>query len=167
MYKPFLSSGEDASSVIFEVSYERYFNMVYQVCFSYLKNAADAEDAVADVFEKLLKHGLSFKNAEHEKAWLLRTAINHCKDVLKHWWRMRANIDDYENLETADPYQGNELMKLILELPDRYKDVVYLYYYEGYSTVEIAKMLRKPKSTIRNHLHEARGILKGAIEDEE
>jgi RNA polymerase sigma-70 factor (ECF subfamily) len=147
--------------------YERQFDAVYRVCFSYMRNAADTEDMVADVFEKLLKSGTTFNDVEHEKAWLLRTAINRCKDYLKHWWRSRANIDDYENLETSNPFAENEVLKIILDLPERYKDVIYLYYYEGYSTAEVAQILKKPQSTIRNHMREARELLKGVLEDEE
>jgi len=131
-----------------------------------MKNAPDAEDAVANVFAKLLKKGLTFENDEHEKAWLLRTAINQCKDSLKHWWRRNSNIDDYQNIESA-PLQENYVLEVVLELPKRYKDVIYLYYYEGYGTAEIAKILKKPHSTIRYHMREARSLLKEILENEE
>jgi len=162
-----LARGEDAPYQTFEEIYERHFTMVYRVCFSYLKNQADAEDAVADVFVKLLRHDTAFKDADHEKAWLLRISINLCKDHLKHWWRKRTDIADYADAEAESPYTENELLATIMSLPERYKDVIYLYYYEGYSTVEIAGILKKPQSTIRNHLREARALLKGVLEDEE
>jgi RNA polymerase sigma-70 factor (ECF subfamily) len=159
--------GEDYQSQLFEEIYERQFSMVYRVCFSYMKNKADTDDVVADVFTKLLKSGTTFKSAEHEKAWLLRTAINKCKDYLKHWWHSRADIADYEYLETANPFQESELSKAILKLPERYKAVIYLYYYEGYSTLEVAQILKKPQSTIFYHMREARKLLKGVLENEE
>jgi len=162
-----LARGEDAPSQSFEESYELYFHMIYRVCFSYMKNAMDTEDAVSDVFEKLLNRHASFKSAEHEKAWLLRTAINQCKDHHKHWWRKRDDIADHGALEAENPFKENELLSVILDLPERYKDVIYLYYYEGYSTIEIAKLLAKPQSTIRNQLREARILLRGVIENEE
>ena len=172
MIKTSLARGEDTLSQgeyspTFEEIYERQSAMVYRVCFSYMKNAADAEDVGADVFAKLLKHGTIFKSAEHEKAWLLRTAINKSKDYLKHWWRSRADIDDYESLETKNPFAENEVLKIVLELPERYKDVIYLYYYEGYSTAEVAGILKKPQSTILYHMSEARKLLKGVLENEE
>jgi len=167
MRKSLLARGEDSSSQSFEEAYDRHFQMVYRVCFSYMRNTADTEDVVADVFEKLLKYGKDFKDSEHEKAWLLRTAINRCKDYLKHWWRNRADISDYENLEAKNHFPENDLTGIILSLPDRYKDVIYLYYYEGYSTSEVAKLLGKPHSTVRNHLSEARVLLKGVLENEE
>ena len=167
MLKFLLARGKDNPSLTFEDVYERQIEMIYRVCFSYTKNAADAEDIAAEVFEKLLRHGLAFKSQEHEKAWLLRVAINLCKNHLKSWRRGLANIDDYENIEYADSPPDNDLAKTVLDLPPRYKDVIYLYYYEGYSTAEVACILKKPESTIRNHMREARILLKGVLEDEE
>jgi len=151
----------------FEEVYERQVETIYRVCFSYMKSAADAEDITAGVFEKLLRHGTAFKSLEHEKAWLLRVAINLCKNHLKSWRRTVANIDDYENIAYADTFPDNDLAKTVFDLPPRYKDVIYLYYYEGYSTAEVARLLKKPESTIRNHMREARILLKGVLEDEE
>jgi RNA polymerase sigma-70 factor (ECF subfamily) len=97
----------------------------------------------------------------------LRTAINKCKDFHKHWWRDRASLNEYEQLEATNQFQGNETLQIILNLPKRYKDVIYLYYYEGYATAEIAQILKKPPSTIRNNMRDARKLLKGIIENEE
>jgi len=149
----------------FELMYERYFDMVYRVCFSYMKTASEAEDLTAEVFAKLLKQRTVFQSDEHEKAWLLRTAINQCKDALKHWWRRRSNIDDCSHLE-SNPLQENHVLEIVLGLPKKYKDVTYLYYYEGYSTTEIAEILQKPHSTIRSHMSEARNLLREVLEHE-
>jgi len=160
-----------------EEIYEKYSNMIFQVSFSYLKSAADSEDIVADVFVKLINAEPKFQNEEHEKAWLLRTAINLCKNNLKHWRRKTVDIDDIDNIDEYGNLQSenqfnininiNDTLKSVMELPERYKDVIYLYYYEGYSTAEIAKMLKKPHSSVRVHLHEARKILKGVLEEDE
>ena len=148
-------------------AYQMYASMLYRLCYSYMKNAQEAEDIVADVFIKLLEKRMTFHNDEHEKAWLLRTAINLCKDRLKQWWRKRENIDDYYSLPGTDiHYKEDDILKAILELPARYKAAVYLHYYMGYTSAEIAKMLRKPQSTILRHLHEARNILKEVLTDE-
>ena len=149
-----------------EEIYTKYSDMIFKISFSYMKNAADAEDIVADVFVKLIKTGTEFKNEEHEKYWLIRTAINLCKNNLKHWRRKCADIDEYADLQTDDPFNINDTLKSVMELPERYKAVIYLYYYEGYATAEIAKILKKPQSTVRVHLHEARKILKGVLENE-
>jgi len=167
MIKPLPALGKEQTSQCLEKIYERHADMLYRVCFSYMKNRADTEDVVADVFVKLLNNGKSFQSSEHEKAWLLRTAINHCKDRLKHWWNTCTSIDNYEFLEDGNQLGENETLKTVLELPERYKAVIYLYYYEGYSSSEIAGILKKPQSTILNHLHEARKYLKGVLENEE
>ena len=150
-----------------EEIYRRHFDMVYRVSFSYLKSSADAEDAAADVFAKLMQKNIAFQNAEHEKAWLLRTTVNTCKNRLSHWWRARADISDYENLQTDDPFYVDETLKAVMELPARYKDVIYLYYYEGYTSEEAAVILKRPHSTVRGHLREARKLLRGVLENEE
>ena len=149
----------------FACIYERRFDMVYRLCFSYMKHVPETEDAVAEVFAKLLKKRISFESDEHEKAWLLRTAINQCKDTLKHWWRKRADIADYQHLESKS-LQEDYTLEVVLGLPPKYKDVTYLYYYEGYSTAEIAVILQKPHSTVRSHMSEARKLLKEVLEHE-
>ena len=148
--------------------YERHNKMVYRVCFAYMKNTADTEDMVQDAFYQMIKTNVRFENAEHEKAWLIRTATNLCKNNLKHWWRKRENIDDidnYESIQTDNDFETDDILEIIMNLPDKYKTVIYLYYYEGYNSVEISKILKKPQSTIRNHLHEARELLRNRIEN--
>ena len=140
--------------------YERQKKTVYRVCFAYMKNTADTEDAVQDTFFQLIKTGTAFESEEHEKAWLIRTATNICKNAVRHWWRKRGNLDDYQNLQGNENNENDDVLSAVMGLPDKYKTVVYLYYYEGYDSVEISKILGKPQSTIRNHLHEARSILK-------
>ncbi len=140
--------------------YNRNKLTVYRVCFAYMKNTADTEDAVSDTFINMIKANPCFKSEEHEKAWLIRTAINVCKNVLRHWWRSkRADLNEAMDAE-APPLEMDEVLCAVRELPDKYKSVVYMYYYEGYSTVDIAKMLIRPQSTIRNYLSEARKLLK-------
>jgi RNA polymerase sigma-70 factor (ECF subfamily) len=147
--------------------YTRQVAAVYRLCFTYLKNAADAEDATADTFVRLLQSAPAFAGGEHEKAWLLRTAINICKDNLKHWWRKRADWETVsDTLETKSVLADADVTAVVLALPERYKAVVYLYYFEGYTAAQIAALLRKPSSTVRNHLHEARGLLKERLGDD-
>jgi RNA polymerase sigma-70 factor (ECF subfamily) len=150
-----------------EESYHQHNKMVYRVCHSYLKNTEDTKDAVSEVFLKLIQTNTTFKTAEHEKAWLLRTAINYCKDFFRSWRQKNVNIDDYTDIEGENPFEEDETLKAVLELPDKYKYVIHLHYYEGYTTEEISKILKKPHSTIRYHLQEARKILKGVLENEE
>ena len=146
--------------------YRRHSRTVYRVCFAYMKHPADTEDAVQDTLFKLIKAGPAFESAEHEKAWLIRTAANVCKNTLRHWWRRRENIDDLRNVLPSEELKTDEVIQTVLELPDRYKTAVYLYYYEGYNGAEIARLLKKPQSTIRNYLHEARIILRERLGDD-
>lgn len=148
-----------------EEIYERHRMTVYRVCFAYMKNPVDTEDAVQETFIRLIDRDPKFESEEHEKAWLIRTAVNICKDELKHWWRKNENIDDHSELQTEDTIKTDDVLRTVMELPDKYKTVVYLYYYEGYDSAEIAGILKKPKSTIRNHLHEARNLLKERLGD--
>ena len=143
--------------------YSRHSKTVYRVCFAYMKNPADTEDAVQDTFFRLIKSGPAFESEEHEKAWLIRTAANICKNTLKHWWRKRESIDDHYDLAVSDHIETDDVLKAVMELPEKYKTVVYLYYYEGYPSKTIADILKKPQSTIRNYLREARAILKESL----
>lgn len=136
--------------------YDRHADTVYRVCFAYMRNAPEAEDMTQETFLRLISHEKPFENQRHEKAWLIVTASNLCKDALKKWWRYSENIDDYTYLAQESPETGNEVLDAILALPPDYKDAVYMYYYEGFSTVEIARHLNCPESTVRSRLSRAR-----------
>lgn len=150
--------------------YERNFNTVWHICLAYMKNRHDAEDALQETFLRYLKSGRTFgekENAsveEQEKAWLIVTAGNVCKNQLKTWWRKRESIEDYQNELRQEPYEIDTTLQAVMELPEKYKIPTYMYYYMGYDSVQIASLLHRPKSTIRNYLSEARKKLKG-IED--
>lgn len=112
---------------------------------------------------KLVVKPRAFESEEHEKAWLLTVASNHCKDVLKSAARVRTAEmpDDVEDLQAS--VACSDLMEAVLALPAHYKDCVYLHYYEGYKTDEIARMTDTPPSTVRNRLRDARALLKKAL----
>ena len=153
-------------SANFEAIYRRNVDTVYRLCFSFLKNRTDAEDAVQSTFLKLLKTEKAFSSPEHEKAWLIVVSSNICKSLLSHWWRKRVDIEDCEPVAMPEQPDTRALYDAVLALPARCKTVVYLYYYEGYSTEEIAAMLRKPVSTVRNQLSDARKLLEKRLEEE-
>ena len=96
--------------------YQRHVDTVYRVCYSYMKNRADTEDMVQDTFIKLISSGVCFQSTEHEKAWLIVTASNLCKNALRHWWRRRENIDDYTDLGREDS-PPDTVMEAITKLP--------------------------------------------------
>lgn len=137
--------------------YNQYVDMVYRVCFMYFKNTYDTEDAVQTTFIKLLEYKGEFRSQEHLKAWLLVTSSNICKNTVNHWWHKKVHFLD-EEIPKIDYY--NELVDSIQALPKKYKMVVYLYYYEGYKTKEIANLLKIKESTIRSRLLQARKLLR-------
>ncbi|MCL2153851.1 MAG: RNA polymerase sigma factor [Oscillospiraceae bacterium] len=140
--------------------YGRHKDMTYRICFAYMKNIMDAEDVIQDTFCKLIESGTAFESAEHEKAWIIRTATNLCKNALRYWWRRRESLDDYEAIQAKDVFEIDDTFNAVMALPDKYKTAVYLYYYEGYDSTEISKLLQKPQSTIRYYLSQARKILR-------
>lgn len=135
--------------------YNRQVDTVYRVCYSFMKNKSDAEDLVQETFLRLLSTGKQFENERHEKAWLIVTASNLCKDALKKWWRKNENLDDFTYL-AAETKEEDTVLEAVLQLPEEYKDAVYMYYYEGYTTVEMAKFLNCPESTVRSRLMRAK-----------
>ncbi|TCZ74689.1 RNA polymerase sigma factor [Paenibacillus albiflavus] len=141
--------------------YHRHVNTVYKVCYMLLKKPQDAEDATQTVFVKLIQSNKVFEDVEHEKAWLIVTSRNECKNRLKHWWRrLRTSIDDvdpqvFSKLDTHD-----EVLEQVLSLSLKYRLPIFLFYYEGYSTKEISCLLSIKESTIRSQLHTARQMLK-------
>ena len=144
-----------------EALYMRHHLMLYRVCYSFLKNRADTEDAVSETFIRLIRKQPAFESEKHETAWLVMTAENICRSMLKHWWRrQKEDIDDFFDLSVPDNAKAKRVLEAVLALPPKYKTVVYMYYYEGYSTNEIAEMLKRKPSTVRNDLHDARVLLK-------
>ena len=161
MSEPLLRTDKEITDI-----YMRHCKTIYRVCFAYMKNQADTEDAVEETFLRMISKAPEFMSEEHEKAWLIRTATNICINMLKHWQRTNENIDDHTDLKSPEITGNDEILQCVLELPEKYKTVVYLYYYEGYTSPEIAEILKKPNSTIRNYLHEARKILTERIGDD-
>lgn len=148
----------------FENTYEMYINDIYRLCFSFMKNQMDAEDAVQETFMRYYHQNHVFSTELHKKAWLIVTASNCCKDMLKHWWNRRKNLDDYTEIVGNESSKTYDMMELILQLPEKYKTTIYLYYYEGYNSREIAGLLNKPESTIRTYLQKAKKKLRKELE---
>ena len=129
-----------------------------------MKSSAEAEDCAEDVFVKVLTEGFEFNNEVHERKWLTVAAINLCKDRLKGWKRKAVMpIDDEPELAAPEKEDRSDVLEAVLGLPNKYKDVVWLYYYEGYQTDEIAEILGSPPSTIRNRMRDARKLLKDKL----
>ena len=147
-------------STKFLAIYQRNVDSVYRLCYSFMKNKADAEDLTQETFLKLLAEKPSFENERHEKAWLIVTASNLCKDSLKKWWRRQERIEDQLELGYEQSFPDPSVANALLSLKPDYKTAVYLYYYEGYTTAEIADHLHCPEATIRSRLARARAQLR-------
>lgn len=133
-----------------------------RAAYAILHSKDDAQDAVQDAFVKLLRYQPQFRDREHEKAWLLRVTINVAKNDLKVLRRMAPLFSDEALPEhAAAPSERSPVLEAVLSLPDSYRIIVHLYYYEGYSIKEIAKITHLPAATVGTRL--ARGRKKLAV----
>lgn len=140
--------------------YNRNADTVYYVCYSFMKNKPEAEDMVQETFLRLITKGRAFESERHEKAWLIVTASNLCKDALKRMHRREEPLEDHWGLASPEALRDNPVLEAVLSLPAEYKTVVHMYYYEGYTAREIAGALRCPQATVRTRLARARKLLK-------
>jgi RNA polymerase sigma factor (sigma-70 family) len=147
-------SEQDVSAVI-----EKHADMVKRICTLYLKNPADVEDALQEVFLKFFLNADSLTGEAHQKAWLCRAAFNRCKDMVKSFWR--KNVVSIEEMEIPceTPEEG-EMMQAVLQLPLADRQLIYLHYYEGYTVPEIAGLLQKNQNTVYTQLRRAKERLK-------
>lgn len=149
-----------------EAIYHWHIKMVYQICLMLMKNVPDAEDAAQTVFRKVMEYPKPFRDPEHEKAWLIVTARNECKNQLKHWWRTRRESEEaMEKLTWEQPVDG-ELWDAVLTLPQHQRMALYLCYYQGYTAREAAEIMGKNPSTVRTWLAQGRKKLKEVLEVE-
>ncbi len=146
--------------------YGRHADTVYRVCMLFFHGSApDAEDAAQATFLKLMKDATRFSSAEHERAWLIVTASNVCKNVLASGWKKRVDMDEEALLTQQAPFDADETLASVMALPDRYKTAIYMYYYEGYSCREIAASMGKREQSVWGYLHAGRKLLKGTLEE--
>lgn len=147
---------------------DTYSDMILKICFTYMKNTEDAEDICQNVFLKLLTGNKKFEDDEHEKAWIIRVAVNECKDLLKSAYKQRnVNVDITNDIYTKDETLEEELSDIVNSLPESYREVIYLYYYEGYSIREIADILGQSEASVTKRLSRGRKkIEKNFFQDE-
>lgn len=140
---------------------ELYSDMIKRICFLYVKSYDDTEDIFQTVFLKYIMHEGEFDSPEHEKAWFIRVSVNCCKDTLRSFVRRHSvGLDELSEGDIAVYDSNSETLDAVLSLPKKYKDVVYLHYYEGYTAAEIAEILHKNQNTVYTLLSRAREILK-------
>jgi len=155
----------DYSSESIRELYERNFDTLYRVCYMYMKNIQDTEDAVHNAFLKAIETRKQFESENHEKAWLIRVASNICKNMLKAACRKNEPLND--NIPDSNiSNEAKELLSELSKLPDKLKIPVYLFYYDGYSSEEIGQMLHISSSAVRTRLQKARERLRNVLGDE-
>ena len=156
-----MRSEEEASRAI-----DLYGDTVKRICMIHLKNYADTEDIFQTVFLKYVLKSPEFHSTDHEKAWIIRVTINACRDLLKSFFHSRTLPLDSLREKPGEPAPDHsDVLEAVLALPSKYKDVIYLYYYEDYSAEEIGQILRKNKNTAYTLLNRGRQLLRSSLEE--
>lgn len=151
-----------------QTAVERYGSTVRRLCMVYLKNEADTEDIFQTVFLQYFLHGTHLSDGEQTKAWIIRVTINACKDLLKSAFRRRTvPLETALNQAAVHDPDHREVLEAVLSLPPRYREVVYLHYYEGYTAAEMGAILKKNENTVYTLLRRARQQLKETLEGED
>ncbi len=144
---------------------DKYIDTVYRLALSRTKSREHAEDISQDVFVKLLQNKKKFESEEHLKAWLLRVTINLTKDLFSsHWYRTTDELD--ENI-TYEATESNGVYDAVMALPQKYRTVIHLHYFEGYKVEEIALITNSTAGTVKSQLHRGRDMLKSIMEEGE
>lgn len=147
---------------------DRYADTVRRICLLHLKNYHDTEDIFQTVFLKYMLCNDVFYDDKHEKAWLIRVTINSCKDLLKSFYRKYSVVlDEAHYIEDTSYFGQSEVLDAVLSLPEKYKNAVYLHYYEGYTASEISKMIGRKENTVYTLLSRARSLLKDKLGGED
>ena len=142
---------------------ETYIDTVFRVALNYLKSPADAEDVTQNVFLKLLKERKPFESEAHVKHWLIRVTVNECKNLVRSkWWRAES-FEDYASTLTFEEPGHSDLFCAVMALPKKYRLPIYLHHYEGYSTEEVAELLKLPRGTVCTQLKRGRELLKKTL----
>ena len=144
---------------------ETYSDMLMRIALNRVNSIAEAEDVVQSTFERLMRRQPHFENREHEKAWLIKTAIRICIDEARKNAR-HASVPLNEEIAAAYSEESFELLDTIRQLPEKDRDAVYLYYYEEYTVKDVAKLLGEREGTTRSRLSRARKKLRAIMEGE-
>lgn len=147
--------------------FEKYQNNLYAVAFNVCRNAEDAEDVVQDTFIQYYSIRKQFDNEQHIRAWLIRVAINRAKNMNRTFWRKnKMSLEDYMETLIFETPESGELFEAVMNLPEKYRIVIHLFYYEDYSVREIAGILKLSEGNIKVRLSRARSLLKDKLQEE-
>ena len=139
---------------------------IFAIGLNYFGNPSDADDIVQETFYKLSKSRTDFDSEEHIRNWLIRVAVNECKRIsLSFWWRKRRPLEEYMETISFETAEESELFSEVMKLKPKYRQAIHLFYYEGYSTAEIADILHVSQSTVTTRLARARHQLKEHLQE--
>lgn len=148
-----------------EIIIDSYSDMLFRICFVMLGNEADCEDAVQETFISYLKKAPVFEDSEHQKAWLITTAKNKCRDMLR--FRSRHKQTDIEYLKELSPDPSDSgILEALMPLPENIRLVLTLYYVEGYRVEDIARIIQKTPSAVKMRLQKGRKLLEKKYREE-
>lgn len=150
-----------------EQAVEKYADMVRRICLVHLRNAQDTEDIFQNVFLKYLQHDAPFSDDEHEKAWMIRVTMNSCRDHLRYLLRHRQTPLEAIAECAAAESENREVLEAVLSLPEKYRSVIYLHYYEGYTACRIGEILNKRENTVYSLLSRGRELLRKRLGGED
>ena len=141
---------------------------ILRLAYAYLHNMSDAEDVLQDTLLQFLKTAPVLENPDHEKAWLLRVAVNRAKDITRSFWRRnKISIEEYAEEIPFENQEDRELFEAVMKLPEKYRDVIHLYYYEELSVKEIAGILGASQGSVKMRLSRGRSFLRDVFKEEE
>lgn len=147
---------------------DRYGDTVRRICFCHLNTKEDSEDIFQEVFLKYMLSDTEFVSPEHEKAWMVRVTVNACNDLNRRLFhRKTVPLDVIQELPASDDVRKRAVLSAVLSLPGKYKDVIYLHYFEGYTAGQIGKILGKRENTIYSLLSRGRNQLREALGGED
>ena len=149
-----------------EMLVERYHQNLFAVAFNVCKNREDAEEVVQDAFIQYHLKRLDFQSEEHIRAWLIRVTINKAKNAARtFWWRHRISLEETMAALTFDDQESERLFEAVIALPQKYRIVVHLFYYEDYSVHEMAELLSLSESNVKTRLSRARAMLRDTLKE--
>lgn len=155
------------SQAEFEQILRKYGDSIFRIALVHTQNEADAQDIVQEVFLKYARNTEQFRSDEHLKAWLIRVAINMCTDLKRSAWN-RKTTELKDECLPAEEFRTNEseLYQAVMSLPAKYKDVIHLFYYEGYSVKEISSLTEQKENAVKTQLSRGRAILREVLKGE-
>lgn len=150
-----------------EELFEKYQNNIYAAAFNVCKNTEDAKDVVQDTFIQYYSLKKAFDDEQHIRAWLIRVAINKAKNMNRTFWRKnKVSLEEYMETLTFETPESEELFETVMRLPEKYRIVIHLFYYEDYSVHEIADILKISESNVKVRLSRGRALLKAKLQEE-